>query len=182
MNWLPPSIKWNPTNKLFGQFRLKSEHRRAKAAIPTPGSRPNRNLGCLAPSRRLTPDDSCCLRRAPQQLSISGSATLRPLGCITARGRFSVTNLPQVFVRANLLLFSKTSKERANVFRHQFGLLRGPKMASAWHFGPALNVVAAFDPATGRKGGFFWKACNRAGHGDEVSLPELKRRSSTFVI
>src|SRR5712692_6778692 len=44
MNWLPPSIIWNPTNKLFGQFRLMSEHRRAKAAIPTPGSRGIRKL------------------------------------------------------------------------------------------------------------------------------------------
>lgn len=21
MNWLPPSIKWNPSNEVFGQFR-----------------------------------------------------------------------------------------------------------------------------------------------------------------
>jgi hypothetical protein len=30
MNWLPPSIEWNPTTKLFGRFRLKSEHRAGK--------------------------------------------------------------------------------------------------------------------------------------------------------
>jgi hypothetical protein len=47
-----PSIKWNPTNKLFGQFRLKSEHREAKAAIPTPGSRRIRPL--LSQLRGLT--------------------------------------------------------------------------------------------------------------------------------
>src|ERR1035438_5729920 len=55
MNWLPPSIKWNPTNKLFGQFRLKSEHRRAKAAIPTPGSPAIRKLVGSASSCRLYP-------------------------------------------------------------------------------------------------------------------------------
>jgi hypothetical protein len=53
MNWLPPSIKWNPTNKLFGQFRLKSEHRGAKAAIPTPGSRADRKLDGKGPMQKL---------------------------------------------------------------------------------------------------------------------------------
>jgi len=55
MNWLPPSIKWNPTNKLFGQFRLKSEHRGAKAAIPTPGSR-------AQPALCRVPDYAECCR------------------------------------------------------------------------------------------------------------------------
>src|ERR1019366_500731 len=81
MDGLPPSIEWNPTNKLFRQFRLKSEHERAKAAIPTPGSRRIRKLAGSQESVSRNAAVFTAVRPLDQKWSS------RPLGCSTRRPR-----------------------------------------------------------------------------------------------
>jgi hypothetical protein len=55
-------------------------------------------------------------------------------------------------------------------------------MASSGHFGPALQVVAAFDPAAGWKRRLQWEDCYSGGDGDEVAFLELERAEVAFPI
>jgi hypothetical protein len=46
---------------------------------------------------------------------------------------------------------SKPAKKHAKIFGQEFRFLGGSEVTSAWHIAPMLDVVAAFDPLTGRK-------------------------------
>ena len=72
------------------------------------------------------------------------------------------------------LLYAEGAEEGAEVFGEELGLFPGGEVASAGHFGPALDVVAALDPGADGKGIFLGEAGDGRGDGDALAGGEVE--------
>src|SRR4029077_5877131 len=64
----------------------------------------------------------------------------------------------------------------------QFRLFSRGKVASAWHLGPALNVVSPFDPGSRGEGRLLKKVCDGAGWAHSIAFLKMQRRFLCLVV
>jgi hypothetical protein len=91
-------------------------------------------------------------------------------------------NEPVLAVNSSSKVAPESPEKGANIRCQCFRLFHRCEVAAARELSPVLDVVAAFDPRTGRKWRFLWKVRDAARYFDPLPRCEMQRSHPGFEV